>query len=87
MWAFVMFFISLLGGDLRYLDTCFIGTKLFPAKKSLSKIDSNYPPKTPEAHRRPIHQKLPPRLKSSPPIESLISICLSNANQNQAMQS
>ena len=82
----------LIGGDLRYLDTCFIGTKLFRAKKSLLKIDSNYPPKTPEAHRQSAinarsTKNYPLDWRALPPIESLISICLSNANQNQAMQS
>jgi hypothetical protein len=35
-------------------DTCFIGTTLFPTKKSLQKLDSYCPPKTPEpeAHRQ-----------------------------------
>ena len=64
--------------------------KIISRQKSHSKIDSNYLPKTPEAHRQSAitshsAKNYPLNWRALPSIESLISICLSNANQHQAM--
>jgi hypothetical protein len=42
-------FTMYMGGAVEKTGTCFIGTKLFIAKKSLSTVYSDYSTKTPEA--------------------------------------